>query len=246
MGGAGRQVALCVHDCPLGDGVQRRPEVPILFDERKNQFAQGTEGGLDVDQGPLAAKLVKERGGSRGGCGHRVHLGVAFAGIAGLAVGTRFKAQAGVAGVGRGLGLGTAGIVGGGILILRRVRVSLFKGLEPLKVLAARGAVKLKRPVGLAFFAPLLGDLGLHTRVVAIPIGQLKRGVALELLFDALLQLGERHLEDFHRLDHPRGQPHVLAELHVLGSLEFAFSRKLTNRHQLSLHTLAVPGSQNG
>ena len=105
MGVPGRQVALCVDHRPLGDGVQRRPEVAILFDERENQLTQGPEGGLNVDQRPTGREAGQGARPTVRGRGHRVHLRVPLAGIAGLAIGARLQAQTGVAGVGRGFGL---------------------------------------------------------------------------------------------------------------------------------------------
>jgi hypothetical protein len=55
---------------------------------------------------------------------------------------------------------------------------------------------------------------------VGLVLDELQRRVARQLLLDPLLQLGERHLQDLHRLDHPGRQLHLLAELHGLAGFE--------------------------
>ena len=68
-------------------------------------------------------------------------------------------------------------------------------------------------------------------RYEGIAVGIFQAGVIDEFLIDAVLQRHDRQLQNFHGLDHPRSQLHLLAHLHRL--------------RKIQLHGVSIKGKEN-
>ena len=58
----------------------------------------------------------------------------------------------------------------------------------------------------------LIADDAVHVFLLGARLLQFQHGIFLQFMLDALLQGHDRHLQDFHRLNHAGGQNHSLVE----------------------------------
>ena len=176
---------------PLLDLLELAPQVPILIQVGDDHRTHRLDPIAHVRQRPLITELLAQRGPPSRRCRHRLELRITI-----TAAGPRTRQVVVVA-----PGLGVIRV-----RVLRRVRVVLGVLVQTRKVVRALG---LDVQLSLVRRLPI-------TLQVALDLHDLQRRVRLQLLLDPLAQFRQRHLQDLHRLDHPRRQLHMLAELHLL------------------------------
>ena len=182
----------------IEDRRQVGAEQAVVVDVRDQALADGSDLGVDLGERPLMQKLLDEALAPGRDVRHRVHLLVA------LAAGPRRR---------RSLR---------GVRVVEGLAVVGLQRAEALPVVGAGGGVLAhdELPLLKALLALLLLSVGLDVVGLDGRIGQLQGHIRLQLLVDPLLQRQKGHVQDLHRLDHPRRQLHLLGRPHVLAGVE--------------------------
>ena len=175
------------------DRLKIDPEIPLGIDVIDDRHARLPDPRRTLDKRPLPQQMLRQRDTTGGGVVHGVELFVALAVVAG--------------------GLAEVAAVGREFLVLE-----VFPDLgQPLEVLGLVGVLlDHQRPLSLGQLGSGLGGVVDHIRL-GFPLAKFQNRVALQLLFNPLLQGHQRQLEDLHALDHPRREHLPLIHPHRCG-----------------------------
>ena len=200
-----RELVPSTGDLLLLNRLQIGIEQSVITNVFDDHAARRTHIVFGFDERPLPEKLIDETFASGRCVGHRGHLAVAVP------------------------LLSMRGSRHCGVLFDEVVAVGLLHSIETFEVgrLAVGSDHQLTfaltcKPIGFLPFAFefFMDGVGLQPLEFKAGLERLEGDVRLELLLDAFLKCRKRHVQNLHRLDHPRAQLHLLTESHGLRCVE--------------------------